>query len=112
MTGPAPAPSGPATPAAVQAWLGPMPETTEDLAVVCNAVNSLIAQWIGPAPETGHPAHVVQAAVMLAGRVLRRRNSPAGIETAGELGPVYVQRHDPDVAMLLGLGTYTRPRIG
>jgi hypothetical protein len=50
---------------------------------------------------------------MLAGRWYRRRNSPGGIESFSDLGgAVYVQRNDPDVAMLLGLGAYARPMVG
>ncbi|WP_293782729.1 hypothetical protein [uncultured Aeromicrobium sp.] len=105
-------PPGEATVEAVQAWLGPMDEDAEVLADTVAAVNSLIVAWRGPRPETGWPAHVVRGLNMLAARLIRRRNSPAGVEAAGELGPLYVQRNDPDVAMLLGLGTYTRPAVG
>ncbi|MFL0579175.1 hypothetical protein [Dietzia sp. 179-F 9C3 NHS] len=115
MTSPAPTDPdalGLATPAAVQAWLGPLEESAATLAQVCDAVNALIVGWRGDPPAGGYPASVTRGLVMLAGRLIRRRNSPAGVEAAGDLGPVYVQRNDPDVAMLLGLGTYTPPRIG
>lgn len=106
-----PSPGG-ATPEAVQAWLGPMDEDADVLAETVDAVNSLVVEWKGPAPASGWPAHVTRGLNMLAARLIRRRNSPAGVEAAGELGPLYVQRNDPDVAMLLGLGTYSRPMIG
>lgn len=47
--------------------------------------------------------------VMLTARLVRRRNSPGGIEGFGsDGGSAYVRRNDPDVAMLLGLDTYRR----
>jgi hypothetical protein len=30
----------------------------------------------------------------------------------GNLGAVYIQRNDPDIAMLLEIGTYKRPQVG
>jgi hypothetical protein len=58
------------------------------------------------------PANVAQGANMLAGRLFRRRNSPTGIEAFGANGPVYVNRNDPDIAMLLQLGDWSRPGVG
>jgi hypothetical protein len=49
---------------------------------------------------------------MMAGRLFRRRESPAGVAAFGELGAVYVMRNDPDVAMLLGLGSWAKPMVG
>jgi hypothetical protein len=50
---------------------------------------------------------------MLAGRLYRRRNSPAGVEAFSDLGgAVYVQRNDPDIALLLRTGAYARPMVG
>ena len=104
--------AGEATVEAVQEWLGPMDEDATVLADTVAAVNSLIVSWKGDRPVDGWPAHVVRGLNMLAARLVRRRNSPAGVEAAGELGPLYVQRNDPDVAMLLGIGPYTRPAVG
>lgn len=56
--------------------------------------------------------HVVEGATMLAARLWRRKDSPDGIAAFGEAGPVYVQRNDPDIAMLLQLGAYARPAVG
>lgn len=42
-------------------------------------------------------------AVMLTARLIRRRNSPAGIEAFTTEGATYVSRHDPDLARLLRL---------
>ena len=53
------------------------------------------------------------AAVMLAARLIRRRNSPQGIAAfTQEGGAAYVSRNDPDVAQLLRLGTFAAPRVG
>ncbi len=73
------------------------------------AVNSLIPRWIDAARLEGDDVKL--GAIMLAARLYRRRNSPAGVESFGELGPVYVSRNDPDLAMVLGLGNYARPRV-
>lgn len=62
---------------------------------------------------TSWAADVVYGANLLAGRLYRRRNSPAGVESFSDLGgAVYVQRNDPDVAQMLGIGTYARPVVG
>lgn len=58
------------------------------------------------------PANVTHGANMLAGRLFRRRNSPTGIEAFGANGPVYVNRNDPDVAMMLELGDHAKPSVG
>jgi hypothetical protein len=49
---------------------------------------------------------------MLAGRLYRRRNNPAGMAEFAAEGPVFIQRNDPDIAMLLRIGAYTPPRVG
>jgi hypothetical protein len=111
MTAPAQAP---ATDAAVKAYLR-LDDTGDDgtLTATVNAVNALMAEWFGaPVPPAAWSEPKRQGAVMLAARVFRRRNSPAGVESFGELGPIYVQRNDPDVAQLLGLGAYARPKVG
>ncbi|MBF6085295.1 hypothetical protein IU485_28400 [Nocardia cyriacigeorgica] len=84
------------------------------LAAVVASVNDLMTHWFAsPAiAAAGWPDRYVQGAVMLASRVYRRRNSPSGVESFGELGPIYVQRNDPDIAQLLGMGHYARPAVG
>ena len=111
---------GPATPELVRAQLslGTAEDPALDAAIA--AVNSLVrrlpvaARTAGTAdePAASWDAPAVTGAVMLAARLYRRRNSPDGVTAMNELGPVYVQRNDPDVAMLLELGTYTRPAVG
>lgn len=51
-------------------------------------------------------------AVILTARLIRRRNSPAGVEIFGDQGAVYVRRNDPDVAQMLRLDRWARPKIG
>lgn len=51
-------------------------------------------------------------AVMLAARLIRRRNSPHGIESFTANGAAYVRRVDPDIAQLLHLGSHAKPQIG
>lgn len=50
-------------------------------------------------------------AVMLAARLVRRRNSPAGLEAWTADGAAYVRTSDPDVASMLHIDN-PRPRIG
>lgn len=83
------------------------------------AVNSRVRDWPvadkaaldtqEAADEAGWPASIVEGATMLAARLWRRGDSPAGVAAFGDFGPVYVQRNDPDVALLLELGDYSRP---
>lgn len=58
------------------------------------------------------PPDIALGAAMLGGRLLRRKNSPEGVASFSDLGPVYVQRNDPDVAMLLQLGDWAAPAVG
>lgn len=106
----------PATVDAVAGWLklpndGGAAVTAERDAIQSSvtAVNAFVATFHEVAGRT-LPAHVVQGAVMLAGRITRRRNSPAGVESFGELGATYVARYDPDINMLLGLAGF-RPIV-
>lgn len=61
----------------------------------------------------GWPARVVEGATMLVGRLWIRKDSPDGVAAIGDLGPVYVRRNDPDIAMLLQIGPDHRtPAVG
>lgn len=74
------------------------------------AVLALVSRWHGSIDEwTNDVAHGAQ---LLCARIWRRRQSPGGVESHGELGPVYVRRNDPDVALLLGLGEHRPPMVG
>jgi hypothetical protein len=63
-------------------------------------------------PPPDWPKYVVQGATMLAARLWRRRNSPSGVEAFTDQGAVYVQRNDPDIGILLRIGSYTSPLVG
>lgn len=114
-------PPGPATLAAVKDLLR-ITATDDDTLIqaAVDAVNVYVVDLPSSVPivdgdgtPTGWPANTIHGANMLAGRIYRRRNSPAGVESFSDLGgAVYVQRNDPDVALLLGTGAYTKPRVG
>lgn len=111
----APTPSGPATVEAVAGWLG-VPEGNPErahIAVVVPAVNAYVASFHDTPPEGDPwPSLVTQGAVMLAARITRRRNSPAGVEAFTELGPTYVSRYDVDLDRFLGMGGHRRIVVG
>lgn len=104
-----PAPE-PTSAAAVAVQLSRDPEDAgvlADLAAVVAAVNALVPR-IATTPTDAQRL----GATMLAARLHRRRNSPEGVATFTADAPVYVQRNDPDVAMLLGIGSYAPPVVG
>lgn len=109
---------GPATLGGVRAFLRYKdPDTADDtdLAAVVAAVNALVRSWpcsASAVDAVAFPANVERGAVMMAGRLFRRRESPAGVAAFGDMGAVYVMRNDPDVAMLLGLGSWSAPGVG
>ena len=83
------------------------------IGAVVAAVNAAVRSWPVSQHVSGEwPANVERGANMLAARLYRRRESPAGVAAFGDLGPVYVQRNDPDVALLLNLGAYAKPAVG
>lgn len=105
----------------VIAWLGVKAGTpdTEHAATVAPAV----FEWIdalpsirrtvvpeGETPEWTPGTEL--GAVMLAARLVRRRNSPNGIEAFTTDATAYVSREDPDVSKLLRLGVHKPPQVG
>lgn len=56
------------------------------------------------------PDDVVQACLIQAARLFRRKDSPDGVANAGDFGPIRVGRVDPDVEDLLT--TYAKPGFG
>lgn len=111
--------TGPTTRDDVKAWAN-VTDTRDDDAIdqVVAAVNALVAGLpvaessnTDPAPEDW-PGTVKLGATMLAARLNRRRNTPGGVEAAGDFGIAYVRRNDPDVAQLLQLGEYGKPKVG
>lgn len=110
---------GPATLGGVRAFLRYREDDHTDdaeLADVVAATNALVRTWPCSAPAAvegaAFPANVVRGAEMMAGRLFRRRESPAGVAAFGDMGAVYVMRNDPDVAMLLGLGSWSSGAVG
>lgn len=101
------------TAAEVRKYLDLSPAVEDQLAPAVEAVIALVASYHDAPGEGGEwEANLKLGATMLAARIYRRRNSPAGVESLGELGPVYVSRNDPDLAQLLKIGRYATPRIG
>lgn len=111
---------GPAVLAAVKLQLSiPAADTGEDdrLEPVVAAVNAMVrelpvARRALLTDPAAWPAYVEHGAVMLAARVYRRRNSPAGVEAISADGAVYVMRNDPDIADMLLVGRSQLPGIG
>lgn len=101
---------GPTSAAALagQLSLDPADEAVLDrLAPTVAAVNALV-----PRMATSPADAQALGATMLAARLWRRRNSPEGVATFTQDGAVYVQRNDPDVALLLGISAYAPPVVG
>ena len=55
---------------------------------------------------------IVHGSCMLAALMHRRRNSPGGVESFGELDPSFVARYDPTISQLLKLGNHRRLVVG
>lgn len=114
---------GPAELDVVKKYLGiPADDDQDDaeLTDVIDAVNDLVrglpVAQLAITPEGGDPVEwpyrIVRGATMLAARLFRRRDTVAGVYTFGDEGAVYVARNDPDVAILLDLGSYSKPAVG
>lgn len=85
------------------------------LADIVAAVNELVRDLPVAAKADGlttWPVRIQEGARLLAVRLYRRKDSPSGVEAFTDLGALYVQRNDPDVAMLLQLGSYMPPGVG
>lgn len=78
---------------------------TARLEQICLAVESLVTDWVPT--DRLEKSTTKLGAEMLAARLWRRRQSTTGVETLGDLGSVYVARHDPDIAQLLCIGNFT-----
>ncbi|MDK8450894.1 hypothetical protein [Corynebacterium mastitidis] len=99
------------TPEQVADYLGESTAALPELTEITEAVTALLVGYKGTPTDTWG-ADVAFGAKMLCARIYRRRNSPAGVEALGELGPVYVSRNDPDLAQLLKLGRYAPLQVG
>lgn len=80
----------------------------EHLPIIVAAVNAMVDQWHGDR----WPAGAHYGAIMLAARLHRRRNSPAGVESFSEMGASYVSRYDTDLDRLLEINSWSPPRVG
>jgi hypothetical protein len=108
--------SGPATLGGVKAR-SKITDTDDDadLEVLVAAVNAKVRRWPVcrlAADQEEFPGDVVLGADMLGARLWRRRDTPSGVEIFGADAIAYVQRNDPDVAMLLELGDWSKPAVG
>ena len=88
-----------------------------ELDSIVAAVNAEVRGWPVVVPVASlvpleWPDNITRGATMLASRLWRRKNSPAGVEQFGSLGAAYVMRTDPDIAMLLRLGSWASPEVG
>jgi hypothetical protein len=105
----------------VKAWLRlPADDATDDdligsCVAATNAWVAATAYVTGLDPVTWPggewPPDVTLGATMLAARLYRRRNTPAGIEAIAD-GAVYVPRRDSDVDSMLHMGAWAPPRVG
>jgi hypothetical protein len=94
--------------AAVTEYINALPSTHRAFAVgypevVTDADTDYSQAW-GPRQRT--------AALMLASRWYRRRNSPNGVESAAGDIAVYVTKYDSDIARLLEIDGFDKPDVG
>ncbi|HCD1553131.1 hypothetical protein HMPREF3153_09730 [Corynebacterium sp. HMSC06C06] len=82
----------------------------ETLREVIDATVELVEGWKG-APIAEWPERWRLGTMMLIARIDRRRQSPSGVDTVTEMGPVYIARKDPEVAQLLEIGTWRKPVV-
>lgn len=112
--------AGPATLEAVKLQLQLSDDVDDAFVTSCvDATNALVRTFrvaqlpdVEPPVEPVWPAYIVRGADMLAARLVRRRNSPSGVEAMTDQGAAYVSRNDPDIAQLLQLGSYAKPSVG
>ncbi|MBM7052221.1 hypothetical protein [Rothia sp. ZJ1223] len=97
----------------VAAWLG-SPIADEHLTHVTEAVNTYVDSL--PSIDRNESNEWAQTTVlgakMLAARLYKRRNSPNGVEAFNEVGATYVSRYDSDIARMLHIEAFRKPRVG
>ena len=87
------------------------PNLTRTVAATNSFVNSQpVEQQLDP--DDAWPEHVRIGALMLAARLIKRRNSPNGIEAATDMNVTYTARYDSDIARMLQLDKYQAPAVG
>lgn len=96
-------------------WLELRTVTTDDfhLSLIVPAVNAYVDSLPSiDRKEDGTWAGTTQmGAVMLGSRLYRRKNSPHGIESVGDMS-TYVSRYDSDISRLLNIDTFRKPLVG
>lgn len=102
--------ANPITMADMVAHLG-NPRPDPSLQQTIDATVDLVAKWKGQ-PIEEWPERWRLGCMMLIGRIDRRRQSPSGVDTVTEMGPVYIARKDPEVAQLLEIGSFRVPQVG
>ncbi|CQD13970.1 hypothetical protein ACL1CX_11060 [Corynebacterium striatum] len=80
----------------------------DSLSSTITACIELVESWKGK-PLTEWPERWRLGCMMLIARVDRRRQSPTGVDTITEMGPVYLARKDPETAQMLDLGAFRKP---
>jgi hypothetical protein len=100
---------------ALKVWVGiTRADDDAELDVIVTAVTSWI-ESLADVPRTADLLWAQQthlAALMMGSRLYRRRNSPNGVEAFTGDGVTYVARYDPDIARLLRLDGFTKPKVG
>lgn len=121
-------------PSDVTGWLGLTraltPDETTELDRVCVQTEAYVQrcrpdQYVPGDPDDTDPdadpgppgtftpdGEVYQGAVMYAARQLRRRNSPAGVESFGDIGVTFVTKYDADIERALRTGGWSIPGVG
>ena len=104
-------------PADVKRWLRLGDAADDDLIQMCCVATEPVVERARPDQMAGDPpdytpdGSVYMAAVMLASKLYRRRNSPAGVESFGE-SVIYTSTKDSEVARALYQGQFAFPAVG
>ena len=77
------------------------------------AVNAYLAGRDDLLEAPGTPTAAAKlGALMLAAKLVRRRNSPYGTESVDGSVASYTARYDPDISRLLGIDYHAAPGVG
>lgn len=106
--------SGPGiTPEHVIAWSKePASPNLDNVVAAVNGFVSGLPVVQNIAEGAAWPGGVQLGAVMLAARLMKRRNSPNGIEAATDMNVTYTARYDSDISRLLQLDGFQAPAVG
>lgn len=111
MTAPAPDDALTSVPRVLRVLERTEAEADDVVTDVVEAVCALVPRWLNK-PAGGWTADHRLGATLLAARLYRRKDSPGGMVQFGTEGAGYVSGNFPDVAILLGIGTYAVGRVG